>query len=186
MKLSVRAVPIAGVKLIHVEIIPDLRGSFAETYQRFDFASAGITYEFIQDNQSQSSDKGTVRGLHFQIPPHAQTKLIRVLRGRILDVIVDLRRSSPTYGKHLAIELTAASGDQLLIPAGFAHGYCTLEPDTEIFYKVDAGYSPDHDCGLNWADPALQIQWPLAASQAILSDRDRTLPILRDLPAYFE
>ena len=130
--------------------------------------------------------KGTVRDLHFQTPPFAQTKLVRALRGRILDVVVDLRRSSPSYGKHLAVELDAESGDQLLVPAGFAHGFCSLQPDTEVFYKVDNVYSADHDRGLYWADPALAISWPVAERDAMLSERDRGWPHLRDLPAYFD
>jgi dTDP-4-dehydrorhamnose 3,5-epimerase len=186
MKLSVGPTPISGVKLLRSEPIFDSRGYFAETYQRMDFISAGITEEFIQDNASGSNAKGTVRGLHFQIPPRAQTKLIRVVCGRIFDVVVDLRRSSLTFGKHFAVELTARSGDQLLVPVGLAHGFCTLEPNTAVLYKVDTGYSPAHDCGLNWADPVLDIQWPIASADATLSQRDRGLPLLRDLPAYFD
>jgi dTDP-4-dehydrorhamnose 3,5-epimerase len=185
MKLDVRSLLLPNVKLISTPLITDERGYFAETYQHFHFAAAGICHEFIQDNQSGSSRRGTVRGLHFQAPPCAQTKLIRVLRGRILDVVVDLRRSAATYGKHLAIELVERSGHQLLVPIGFAHGFCTLEDDTEILYKVDAAYSPAHDRGVNWADPGLGIEWPVAMSKAILSERDRALPLLIELPAYF-
>src|SRR5207249_1930099 len=111
---------------------------------------------------------------------------IRVLRGQVLDVVVDLRRSSPTYGKHIAVELSAESGDQLFVPAGFAHGFCTLVDNTEVFYKVDAIYSATHDRGLNWADPALNIAWPVLESDAILSDKDKVLPLLSALPSYFE
>jgi dTDP-4-dehydrorhamnose 3,5-epimerase len=186
MKLDIRALSLSGVKLIRAARIADRRGYFAETYARRDFAAAGIAHDFVQDNQSGSRAKGTVRGLHFQVPPFAQTKLIRALRGTILDVVVDLRRSSASYGEHLAIELDAASGDQLLVPAGFAHGFCSLQPDTEIFYKVDNVYSADHDRGLNWADPALAIGWPVAERDATLSERDRAWPQLRDLPAYFD
>jgi dTDP-4-dehydrorhamnose 3,5-epimerase len=124
--------------------------------------------------------------LHFQRAPFAQTKLIRVLRGRIFDVAVDLRRSSPSFGSHVAVELSSAGDEQLLIPAGFAHGFCTLEPDTVVFYKVDQVYSVAHDGGVNWADPELRIKWPVAAAEAIMSENDRQLPMLRDLPGVFE
>ena len=133
---------------------------------------------------SGSTAAGTVRGLHYQIPPFAQTKLIRVLRGRILDVVVDLRRSSATYGQHTAVEL-GDSGDQLLVPAGFAHGFCTLVADTEVFYKVSRYYSPEHDRGMLWNDPALGIAWPVANAEALLSDKDRRQPRLAELPQHF-
>jgi dTDP-4-dehydrorhamnose 3,5-epimerase len=176
---------LAGVKLIRPVVVMDARGYFVETYQTSRFSAAGIIEDFIQDNQSGSISKGTVRGLHFQIPPLAQTKLIRVLRGRILDVIVDLRRSSETYGKHMAIELADETGHQLLVPAGFAHGFCTLTANAEVFYKVDQIYSPRHERGLNWADPELGIDWPVTPGDAVLSDRDRSWPLLRELPSYF-
>jgi dTDP-4-dehydrorhamnose 3,5-epimerase len=176
---------LAGVKLIRPVVVMDARGYFVETYQRSRFAEAGIIDDFIQDNQSGSISKGTVRGLHFQIPPFAQTKLIRVLRGRILDVIVDLRRSSETYGKHMAIELAHETGHQLLVPAGLAHGFCTLTANAEVFYKVDQIYSPRHERGLNWADLELGIDWPIKPADAVLSDRDRSWPLLRELPPYF-
>ncbi len=127
-----------------------------------------------------------MRGLHFQRPPFAQAKLIRVLRGRILDVAVDLRRSSPSFGRHIAVELSGEGNEQLLVPAGFAHGFCTLEPDTVVFYKVDQVYSAAHDGGINWADPELGIQWPVASAAATLSDKDRELPMLADLSSIFE
>jgi dTDP-4-dehydrorhamnose 3,5-epimerase len=163
----------------------DQRGYFAETYVRRDFAAVGIDQDFIQDNQSGSHRRGTVRGLHFQIPPFAQAKLVRVLRGRILDVVVDLRRTSPSYGQHLTVELGVDEDEQLFVPAGFAHGFCTLVPDTELYYKVDAVYSAAHERGLNWADPALGIDWPVNHNDAVLSDKDVMLPPLRDLPTYF-
>jgi dTDP-4-dehydrorhamnose 3,5-epimerase len=186
MKLDISSFPIDGIKLIQSMCISDARGDFAETYVRPDFITAGIDHEFIQDNQSRSYAAGTIRGLHFQAPPFTQTKLVRVLRGRILDVVVDLRRSSPTYGKHLAIELNEAAVDQLLVPSGFAHGFCTLEPDSLVFYKVDKVYSADHDRGVHWADPSLGIEWPIAVAQAVVSERDKGLPPFRDLPAYFD
>lgn len=186
MKLDVLSLSLPDVKLIRTKRVADARGYFAETYVHRDFALAGITDEFVQDNQSFSVATGTVRGLHFQIPPCAQTKLIRVLRGMIFDVVVDLRRSSATFGKQLTVELGAESGDQLFVPVGFAHGFCTLVPDTEVFYKVNKVYSADHDRGLNWGDPALGIRWPINERQAILSAKDRALPMLNALPSYFE
>ena len=186
MTLDVTPLSLSGVRLIHAKRYSDPRGYFAETYVRRDFAAAGIGQEFVQDNQSYSSARGTVRGLHFQIPPFAQAKLVRVLRGRILDVVVDLRRASPSYGRHLSVELSADTGDQLYVPAGFAHGFCTLAADTEVLYKVDAVYSAEHDRGVNWADPALGIAWPVSEADAVLSAKDAALPLLRDLPDYFD
>jgi dTDP-4-dehydrorhamnose 3,5-epimerase len=185
MKVEIHPLSLAGILLIRTARMTDRRGYFSETYARRDFAAAGVTSDFVQDNQSGSVAAGTVRGLHFQAPPAAQAKLVRVLKGKILDVVVDLRRSSAGYGRHVAIELSGDSGDQLFVPAGFAHGFCSLEPNTEIFYKVDAPYSPEHDRGLYWADPALGIRWPVETSAAIVSERDQTLPALSDLPAYF-
>ncbi len=186
MKLSIESLSIADIKLVRAPRMADARGYFAETYVRDDFAAAGIAHDFVQDNESTSKLAGTIRGLHFQVPPFAQTKLVRVPRGKILDVVVDLRRSSSSYGRHLAIELSAMTGDQLLVPAGFAHGFCTLEPDTTVFYKVDNVYSAGHDRGVNWADPALAIAWPVTPAQAVVSEKDRALPRLGDLPVYFE
>ena len=186
MKFDIKALSLSDVKLIYSASIRDVRGYFVETYVKQDFASAGVMDEFVQDNQSLSAAAGTVRGLHFQINPFAQAKLIRVLRGKILDVAVDLRRFSPTFGKSLTVELGAADGKQLYIPVGFAHGFCTLEPNTEVFYKVSNIYSSAHDRGLNWADPTLGIQWPVERGNAVLSDKDKAHPMLNALPAYFE
>lgn len=176
---------IPDVTIITPKRIGDHRGFFAETYNRQRFADAGIRIEFVQDNHSLSASAGTVRGLHFQSEPFAQAKLVRVVRGRILDVVVDIRRSSPTYGKHVAVELSAENGRQLFIPTGFAHGFCTLEPNSEIEYKVSAYYSAAHDHGVLWNDPALGIAWPIDTGKAILSDKDRSHPGLAGLPAYF-
>ena len=185
MQLDVLPLSLPDVKLIRTKRIADTRGYFAESYVRRDFTAAGIADEFVQDNQSFSSSAGTVRGLHFQISPFAQAKLVRVLRGKILDVVVDLRRASATFGKHVTVDLSADNGDQLFVPIGFAHGFCTLVADTEVFYKVNNVYSSAHDRGLNWADPTLGIQWPVNESQAILSEKDRALPNLSALPVYF-
>ena len=186
MNLEIQSFPIDGIKLIRPRRIADARGYFAATYVRSEFVAAGIDHEFVQDNESRSRTTGTIRGLHFQIRPFAQTKLVRVLRGRILDAVVDLRRSSPSYGKHLAIELSEAAGEQLLVPAGFAHGFCTLEPETMVLYKVDNVYSAEHDRGVYWADAGLGIEWPVAAADAVVSEKDRGLPQFRELPAYFD
>ena len=184
--MIVEETALAGVRIITPRKLGDERGFFSETYNRQAFAAAGVALEFAQDNQSLSAERGTVRGLHFQTPPFAQDKLVRVLRGAIFDVVVDLRRSSPTFGQHLAVELSAANWRQLFIPIGFAHGFCTLEADTEVFYKVTNYYSAAHDRGLAWDDEALGIAWPFAKGRLILSERDRRHPSLRDLQIPFE
>ena len=184
--LQVEDTAIPAVKIVTPRRFGDARGYFSEVYSRRAFAEAGIDLDFVQDNHSLSVPRGTVRGLHFQSPPHAQGKLIRVVRGRVLDVAVDLRRSSPTFGRHVAVELSAETGRQLLVPVGFAHGFCTLEPDTEVLYKVTAHYAPAHDLGLAWDDPDLGIAWPVARDEALLSDKDRRQPRLADLPAVFD
>lgn len=176
---------LSGVKRVQTRCFEDQRGFFSETYNVRQFADHGIDADFVQDNHSFSRRRGTIRGLHFQIPPHAQAKLVRVLRGAIYDVAVDLRTVSPTYGRSVSVELSAENREQLFIPAGFAHGFCTLEDDTEVLYKVDAYYAPDCERGLLWNDPALNIDWPVDEAKAILSDKDRTYPPLSDLPAYF-
>lgn len=174
-----------GVKLFRPVRHVDHRGFFSEAYSRRVCEAHGIHADFIQDNHSLSRHAGVVRGLHFQIPPHAQSKLVRVVHGAIFDVIVDIRAGSPTYGQHAAAELTADNWNQIFVPAGFAHGFCTLEPDTEVIYKVDAYYAPEHDRGLLWDDPALAIAWPVDPAKAELSERDRRHPRLAELPAYF-
>jgi dTDP-4-dehydrorhamnose 3,5-epimerase len=177
---------IADVKLIMPRKHGDNRGFFSEVYRQDVLAKAGLHLQFVQDNHSLSAQVGTLRGLHFQAPPFGQDKLVRVLRGAIIDVAVDLRASSPTFGKHVAVELSAANWRQLLVPIGFAHGFCTLEPDTEVFYKVTNYYSAAHDMGLAWDDPALAIEWPVDGQSAVLSDKDRRHPVLKDfLPPVF-
>lgn len=183
--MNVVALDIPDVKLITPRRFGDHRGFFSEVYNARTFADAGIDIEFVQDNHAFSREAGTLRGLHFQKPPHAQAKLVRVTRGRIYDVAVDIRRESATYGHHVGVELSAGNWSQLLVPAGFAHGYCTLEPDTEVLYKVDAYYAPEHDAGILWSDPALAISWPVAADKAQLSDKDLRLPLFKDVAPAF-
>ena len=161
----------------------DERGFFSETYNQRALAAAGIEDKFVQDNHSLSVPQGTLRGLHFQAPPVAQAKLIRVVRGAIWDVAVDIRVGSPSFGQHVCCELSARDGNQLYVPQGFAHGFCTLEPSTEVIYKVSDYYAPEHDRGLLWNDPALDIDWPV--SEPLLSEKDRIHPTLDDLPQYF-
>jgi dTDP-4-dehydrorhamnose 3,5-epimerase len=145
----------------------------------------GIAATFVQENHSLSTDRGVVRGLHFQIPPMSQAKLVRVAVGSIFDVAVDIRNGSPTYGRYVALVLSAAQGNQLFVPEGFAHGFCTLEPDTEVVYKVNRYYSREHDFGLAWDDADLAIDWPVPREWALLSDKDRHQPSLTELPAHF-
>ncbi len=183
--MEVEATAIAAVKRIRPRLFQDGRGCFSETYRRDSYAQAGIDAVFVQDNLSLSPSPGTVRGLHFQAPPHAQAKLVSVVSGRVLDVAVDLRQGSPTYAQHVAVELSAKSAEQLYIPAGFAHGFCSLEADTRVAYKVSAFYAPDHEGGLRWDDPALGIAWPVAAADALLSDKDLALPSLADFESPF-
>ncbi|MBS0502391.1 MAG: dTDP-4-dehydrorhamnose 3,5-epimerase [Proteobacteria bacterium] len=163
----------------------DPRGWFSETYQRDRFKAAGIAVDFVQDNQSFSAPAGTLRGIHFQSPPHAQAKLVRCLKGRIWDVAVDLRNGSPTYGQSVAAELTAERGEQLFIPAGYGHAFLTLEPDCEVAYKVDDFYAPECDGGIRWDDPDLGIAWPLPVAAPELSEKDARLPLLKDFVSPF-
>jgi dTDP-4-dehydrorhamnose 3,5-epimerase len=160
----------------------DARGWFSETWSRRAFAEAGLDVDFVQDNQAFSARKGTVRGLHFQTAPNAQAKLVRVLRGAIFDVAVDVRPGSATFGQWAGATLTAEVGEQLFVPRGFAHGYCTLIDDTELVYKVDGLYSPANEGGMIWNDPDVGIAWPFDG-EAVLSDKDQVLPRLRDMPA---
>jgi len=176
---------IPEVKLLRPKKFGDHRGFFSETYNRRTFADLGIEIEFVQDNHSLSVEGGTIRGLHFQTPPYAQDKLVRVVRGAILDVAVDLRRESPTYGQWVSAEISAEAWNQILVPVGFAHGICTLEPNTELIYKVSNYYSAEHDKGLRWNDPDLGIEWPIPESEAVLSDKDRAQPLLADFESPF-
>lgn len=183
--VEARGLGIAGPLLLSVRRFADARGAFTETYNRRDYHAIGIEDDFVQDNQSLSVPVGTLRGLHFQTPPHAQAKLVRVLRGRILDVAVDIRANSPTFGRHVAAELSGENGLMLYIPEGFAHGFVTREPNTEVAYKVSALYAPACDRGLAWDDPALGIAWDIDPAAAVLSDKDRRWPRLADLGRVF-
>lgn len=177
---------IPDVKMITPKKFGDHRGFFSETYSRQAMAEAGIDLEFVQDNHSLSGQKGVVRGLHFQIPPFAQDKLVRVIRGAVFDVAVDLRRSSPTFGKHVTAVLSAEKWNQMLVPIGFAHGFVTLALDTEVIYKVTNYYAPDHDRGVLWNDPDIGVEWPIAQDEAVLSDKDKVQPRFAELTDLFD
>jgi dTDP-4-dehydrorhamnose 3,5-epimerase len=177
--LIITGLRIPGVVLIQPRRFADRRGYFVETWNKRTMSAAGIDIDFVQDNASFSSQTGTIRGLHFQNPPAAQAKLVRVIRGSVFDVAVDLRRSLPSFGQWVGATLTAQGGEQLYVPIGFAHGFCTLEPDTEVAYKVSDYYSPEHDGGIIWDDPDIGIDWPLAGAP-VLSDKDSGLPRLTD------
>jgi dTDP-4-dehydrorhamnose 3,5-epimerase len=164
----------------------DDRGWFSETFHHQRLHELGISCGFVQENQSCSERPGTLRGLHFQLPPAAQAKLVSVLHGRILDVAVDVRCDSPTYGKHVAVELSAETGHQLYVPVGFAHGFLTLEPGVVVMYKVTDYYSPGHESGIRWNDPDIAVSWPFKDADVITSDKDRRLPLLKELASPFE
>ena len=184
-KFAVASLALEGVLLIVPKRFEDPRGYLVETYRADLFREIGISAEFVQDNHSFSASRGTIRGLHFQRPPAAQAKLVRAIRGSIFDVAVDLRRGSPTFGRWCGATLTAAGGEQLFVPRGFAHGFCTLEPDTEVAYKMDDYYAPNYDAGLLWEDLEVGIRWPVDPAEAILSDKDRKLPRLAELDSPF-
>lgn len=179
------ATALTEVSEIRPRRLSDPRGFFSEIYREDWLHQHGIDVPFVQENHSLSAPRGVVRGLHFQVPPAAQAKLVRVAVGAILDVVVDIRWGSPTFGQHVAVVLSAAEGNQLFVPEGFAHGLCTLEPNTEVIYKVSRYYSAEHDRGILWNDPALGIDWPIAEAEALLSDKDRRLPLLADSPRHF-
>jgi dTDP-4-dehydrorhamnose 3,5-epimerase len=173
--MDVRTTRLNDVLVLRPRRIVDPRGYFAETYAEQLFRQAGIIKIFVQDNQSLSFRQGTIRGLHFQLPPAAQAKVVRVVRGAVYDVVVDLRVGSPTYGEWIGERLSADGGEQIYVPHGFAHGYCTLEPDTEVVYKVDSYYSPAHERGIIWNDRTLNISWPVEPGAQILSEKDAAL-----------
>jgi len=181
--MNLQKCKLEGVRLITPVVHSDARGFFLESFSARDFEAVGIPCNFVQDNHSMSVEKGVLRGLHFQKPPFEQSKLIRVVRGSILDVIVDCRKISPTFGQWEGFELSAANHAMLYIPAGFAHGFCTLLPNTEVLYKVDNYYSKPHDSGIRWNDPAIGIKWPVITP--VLSEKDKILPFLHDCESPF-
>lgn len=175
--MKVVSTKLPGVLLLEPKAHGDHRGFFMESYNREQLVQLGIHCEFVQDNHSLSVEAGILRGLHYQLAPKAQTKLVRVLSGAVYDVVVDIRKSSPTYGEWIGVILSAENKRQILVPQGFAHGVCTLVPHTQLMYKVDQYYSPEHDRGIQWNDPQLAIDWPM--SDPILSAKDRQHPPLQ-------
>ncbi|MCA1406677.1 dTDP-4-dehydrorhamnose 3,5-epimerase [Ensifer sp. IC3342] len=184
MSLEVRSLDLDGVLEILPRRIGDERGFFSETWNARQFAEHGIALNFVQDNHSYSASRGVLRGLHYQLPPYAQDKLVRVVKGAVFDVAVDIRRGSPTFAKWVAIEISARRWNQLLVPKGFAHGFLTLEPDTEVIYKVTNPYSPAHDRAIRFDDRDIAIAWPLPAAELQLSEKDRTAPQLRQAEVF--
>lgn len=176
--VELRRLALDGLVEIRPRRFADERGFFSETWNEAEWRDAGIAIHFVQDNHSLSRSRGTLRGLHFQSPPAAQTKLVRVTCGSAFDVAVDLRPTSPTYRQWAGVTLSADAWNQLLIPEGFAHGFLTLEPDTEVQYKASVAYSPTHDRAIRFDDPAIAVNWPLPAGEVVLSDRDRAAPLL--------
>lgn len=172
-----------GVILIQPKVFKDNRGFFLESFSSKAFVEAGIDCTFVQDNHSKSVQTGVLRGLHFQLPPYAQSKLVRVIKGAILDVVIDIRKISPTFGQWRSFELTEDNFSILFVPAGFAHGFCTLKPNTEVQYKVDSLYAPGAENGIRWNDPTLNINWPV--KEPILSAKDAILPFFKDLDSPF-
>jgi len=183
--MHVQTFDIEGPRLVTPQRHEDERGFFSETYSEANAVQHGIPDRFVQDNHSLSRLRGVLRGLHFQWPPYAQAKLVRCVKGKILDVAVDIRIGSPWFGKHIAVELSRENWAQLYIPVGFAHGFVTLTPDAEVIYKVSAPYSPDSEGGILWSDSALGIDWGIDAGDVLLSHRDLALPPLEDIRSPF-
>ncbi|MDP9677242.1 dTDP-4-dehydrorhamnose 3,5-epimerase [Paenibacillus sp. SEL3] len=181
--MIVNSLKLHDVKIIEPVVHGDHRGFFMESYNEQLLKEKGIDCTFVQDNHSLSAEPGVIRGLHYQLEPKAQTKLVRVISGAIYDVALDIRHSSPTFGKWIGVILSEYNQRQLLVPKGFAHGFCTLTPNTQVIYKVDEYYSPEHDRGILWNDPALDINWPI--SQAILSEKDEKHPVLAEADLNF-
>ncbi|SMX46422.1 dTDP-4-dehydrorhamnose 3,5-epimerase [Actibacterium lipolyticum] len=184
--MQVQDTKLEGVKLLTPKRFGDHRGFFSESWNKRTMEDAGLRYEFVQDNHSVSSEVGTVRGLHFQSEPHAQAKLVRCGRGRLFDVAVDIRKGSPTYGQWVGEELSFENGKQLLIPAGFLHGFVTREPDTEIVYKCTDYYSPECDGAVRFDDPDIGIDWGMGDTAPVLSEKDEAAPFLRDFDTPFK
>lgn len=183
--MEIRNLEIPGVVLIVPRKFTDDRGFLSETFNARQFREQVAPVEFVQENHSYSQFSDTVRGIHFQVPPHAQGKLVRAVRGAIFDVIIDLRADSAHFGRHVAAELSAKNWTQLWVPPGFGHAFCTLEPHTEVVYKLTAPYHPDSERGIAWNDPDLAIAWPFGQREPQLSDRDRQHPRLAESPVYF-
>lgn len=181
--MKVTSLTLEGAKLIEPVVHGDHRGFFMESYNEKLMHENGIMHNFIQDNHSLSAEPGVLRGMHYQLNPKAQTKLIRVISGSIYDVILDIRKDSPTFGHWQGFILSDANKRQLLVPQGFAHGFCTLAANTQVIYKVDEYYSPEHDRGIAWNDPSLNIDWPV--SSPVLSDKDTRHPLLKDAELNF-
>jgi dTDP-4-dehydrorhamnose 3,5-epimerase len=184
--VKVEALEIADVKLITPPRFRDARGFFSETWKQSTFAEAGIRGPFIQDNHAVSAGAGVLRGLHCQIGPNAQGKLVRCLKGAIYDVAIDIRHGSPTFGRYVGAEISADNWTQIWVPVGFLHAYCTLTEDTEVLYKVTGRYDRAAERGVIWNDPDIGIKWPITPGHVILSDKDKQLPRLRDLPVLFD
>lgn len=184
--MEIKELSLPGVFEITPKKFGDDRGFFSETFSQSRFAPLGLPEQWVQDNHSYSAPAHVLRGLHFQVPPAAQDKLVRVARGSILDVAVDIRHGSPHFGKWVALEVSAKRWNQIFVPKGFAHGFITLEPDTEVIYKVTAPYSPAHDRGVRWNDPDIGIIWPLAGKEPVLSAKDKIAPLLRETQTEFE
>lgn len=176
---------LSGLKILTPRRFNDTRGFFCESWNKKTLQEAGIMLEFVQDNHSFSSEKGTVRGLHFQAPPHAQDKLVRCGRGAFIDVVVDIRNGSPTYGEWVKQELSFENGKQLLVPRGFLHGFATLVPDTEIIYKCTDYYSPECDAAVRWNDPDIGIEWPDCVDSSLLSEKDAKAPVFSEFASPF-
>lgn len=184
--MLVETAKIPGFLIVTPKKFGDERGFFSETFRASALAPYGVTHAWVQDNHSMSGKRGIVRGLHFQAPPRAQAKLLRVVHGAILDVAVDIRKGSPTYGQHVAVELSALNWRQIYVPAGMAHGYCTLSDKVEVIYKTSDEYAPETEGGLLWNDPALGITWPTAADEVTVNARDASWPRLAALQSPFE
>jgi dTDP-4-dehydrorhamnose 3,5-epimerase len=185
MSIEVNSLELKGIILFRPIKINDARGYFIETFNARGYAEAGVGSASVQDNQSLSRKTGTIWGLHFQRPPAVQAKLVRVLRGSIFDVAVDLRLGSQSYGRWCSATLTGEGGEQLFVPRGFAHGFCALEPDTKVAYKVDNFYAPSSDAGLRWDDPDLAIPWPVQPADAVISEKDAGLPFFKTFVSPF-
>ena len=183
--MKITPLDLDGLLLVEPARHGDARGFFSEVFRRDTFEAAAGPVAFLQDNHSRSRRRGVIRGLHYQAPPFAQGKLVRVTRGAVYDVAVDARRGSPTFGRHIGVELSEDNWRQLWIPPGFLHGFCTLTDDVEFLYKVTAYYSPEHDGAVAFDDPAIGVAWPLDGVEAMVSDKDRAAPKLADMPAVF-